>query len=281
MGRFYESQKSWPQEQRFHISAFDVPETIIQRSWIDGMRRDLGEESPIYQVRVLGEFPPLGEGALIALAWAEAAQECDLPLEESQPIEVGVDMAAEGGDECVLFARQGAKIIASDYWRYDDTMKSAGRIAAMARSLGAKTVKVDDIGIGKGATDQLRSTLSGAGITVIGVNVGEAAVDKERFFNKRSEIFWGLAERFKSGEIDIPAEDMMLVDQLTQLRYTYTPRGQIKLESKPDMKKNRSASSRWQSPDRADSLALAYSFQANRWIPTSSPAPVFEPRRLW
>jgi SAM-dependent methyltransferase len=189
-----------------------------------------------------------------------------------QPIEVGVDMAAEGGDECVAFVRQGMTTLQMDCWRQPDTMQSAGRIAALARSVGAKKVKVDDIGIGKGTTDQLKALLSGAGIQVVGVNVSEAAFDKERFYNQRSELFWGLAERFKAGEITIP-EDTILIDQLTCLQYTYTPRGQIKLESKPDMKKRRIAGTRWQSPDRADALMLAYSQSGPRWLPGFSLGP--------
>jgi phage terminase large subunit len=271
-GTFYESHRTWPIEQRFHISAFDVPEHVLRPDWKGRMLVEWGEESPLYQVRVLGEFPPQAEGSLISLAWAEAAAKRDLPLEEGQAVEIGVDMAAEGGDECVAFVRQGMKTLAMDAWRQPDTMVSAGRIANLARQWGAKKVKVDDIGIGKGTTDQLKQTLSGSGITVAGVNVSEAAFDKERFYNQRSELFWGLAERFKAGEISIP-EDTMLIDQLTCLQYTYTPRGQIKLESKPDMKKRRVSGTRWQSPDRADALCLAYSQSGPRWLPGFSLGP--------
>lgn len=278
VGTFFESQRSWPAEQRFHISAFDVPRAILRQEFIDQALTDWGEESPLYQVRVLGNFPPQGPGSLIALADAEAAQQRECEPEPEQPIELGVDMAAGGGDECVLFARQGKKVIACDYWRDPNTMASAGRIAAKARELGAQTVKVDDIGIGKGTYDRLLEELSAERIVVQGVNVGEAAQDGERFYNRRSEYFWGLADRFKTGDIDIPASDDLLMDQLTQLRYTFTPRGQVKLQSKEDMKKDRPATSRWQSPDRADALMLAFATAGNRWQPVSMPAPVFTPQ---
>jgi hypothetical protein len=68
------------------------------------------------------------------------------------------------------------------------------------------------------------------------------------------------------------------MDQLTQLRYTFTPRGQVKLESKEEMKKQRPASSRWQSPDRADALCLAFAQGGPRWRPVSPEAPVWEPK---
>ena len=278
MGTFYESHRTWPASQRFHISAYDTPPEIIRREWIEEKRRDWGEESPLYQVRVLGNFPPQAEGSLIALAWAEAAQQAELALEAEQPLEIGVDMAAGGGDECVLYARRGKKVIAWDYWHNPDTMASAGRIASYARKLGAAVVKVDDIGIGKGTTDFLRTELEHDRILVQGVNVAEAARDGERFYNQRSELFWGLADRFKAGEIDIPAGDDLLMDQLTQLRYRFTPRGQVRLESKEELKKERPATSRWQSPDRADALCLAFAQGGNPWIPVSPEAPCWEPR---
>jgi hypothetical protein len=95
-------------------------------------------------------------------------------------------------------------------------------------------------------------------VTIYGVNVGEAARDSEKFANKRAELYWGLRERFRQGEISIPADDSILLDQLTQIRFGYTPRGQIKIESKDDLRKRRNADTRWQSPDRADALCLAF-----------------------
>lgn len=59
------------------------------------------------------------------------------------------------------------------------------------------------------------------------------------------------------------------MDQLTQLRYTFTPRGQMKLESKEDMRKRRLGSHVWQSPDRADSLALCFAGAARGYTPTA------------
>jgi len=303
-GTFYESHRTWPREQRFHISALETPETIIRRSWIADMQRDWGEESPIYQVRVLGEFPPAGPDVLISLKWAEDAQArggdgqdqgsagrgIDLPprdianhgSDRGAPVEIGVDIARFGADESVAYARCGSMVVGAEYWRGSDLMASAGRIAAMARRVGAATIKVDDIGVGGGVTDSLRDTFRREpGVTVSGLNVGETAQDAEKYYLKRSEWYWGLRERFRTGDISIPKDDTLLLDQLTQLKYGFTPRGQIKLESKDELRKRRPASGRWQSPDRADALMLAFAFGGPSYIPVSGPAPVFTPKRLW
>ena len=102
--------------------------------------------------------------------------------------------------------------------------------------------------------DRLRE----GGHRAVGINVGEAAFDKEHFANRRSEIFWDLRERFRKGEISIPKDDDLLMAQLVALKFTYTSRGQIKLQSKEDMAKERGTSQKWASPDRADALAIAF-----------------------
>jgi phage terminase large subunit len=60
---------------QFHIQAADVPAYLLPPTWAEERRREWGEESPLYQVRVLGNFPSQGEDSLISLLWAEAAQE--------------------------------------------------------------------------------------------------------------------------------------------------------------------------------------------------------------
>src|SRR5947207_10255610 len=147
-------------------------------------------------------------------------------------IEVGADIARYGSDESVAYVREQADVIGCAYWRGTDTQVSAGRIAAVARQYGAASIKVDDIGVGGGVTDALQHTFRGTGITVIGVNVGEAAFDTEKFANRRAELYWGLRERFREGDISSPADDSLLLDQLTQIRFSYTPKGQIKIDRK-------------------------------------------------
>lgn len=266
-GTFFEAFRS-ELYTTFHISAHDVPEGLLPPGWKEERLREWGEESPAYQVRVLGQFPPQGSDSLVSLAWVEDAQRRS--LEGTGPVEIGADIAYYGEDESVAYVRQGPKVLGAAYWRGNDTQQSAGRIRALASQYGATSIKVDSIGYGAGTYDRLVEELSGdRRMSVQGINVGEAAYDKEQFFNRRSELYWGLAERFKSGEIDIPAEDGILLDQLTQLKFSYTPRGQIKLESKDDMRKRRPSTSRWQSPDRADAAMLAYATSGARWMPWS------------
>jgi hypothetical protein len=76
----------------------------------------------------------------------------------------------------------------------------------------------------------------------------------------------GLRDRFKAGDISIPKDDSLLVDQLTSIRFSYTARGQMKIESKDDLRKRRGTAGRWSSPDRADALMIAFATNSRPFI---------------
>jgi len=256
-GTFYESFSS-PLYEKFHISAYDVPESLLPAAWREERLQEWGAESPAYQVRVLGNFPDQGEDSLISLRWVTEAQERE--SEAGEPVEMGYDVAGYGGDESCVYLRRGAQVERLGAWRDADTMSSVGRVVDMARQHRPALIKVDSIGMGQPVYDRLREIdwLRANKIGVVGVNVGESASDSEQFANRRSEIFWGLRERFKAGEISLPADDDLLVGQLIALKFSYTSKGQIKLMSKDDMRKERSENSPWRSPDRADALSLCF-----------------------
>jgi hypothetical protein len=259
-GFFYESQINWPPAQRIHISAFDVPAHVLRPSWREEMLIDAGgnEDDTDYRVRVLGQPPDQGPDSLIAYSWVVKAQERDLEAEGA--VEIGADVARFGSDETCYYVRQGRAVLGGDAWRGLDTMASAGRLAAACDQWQAETIKVDDIGIGGGVVDRLREQ----GYPVAGVNVSEAARDSEKYYNLRSEIFAGLADRFRAGDIAIPAADTKLSRQLVALLKTYTSRGQMRLESKDDLRKRLP---KLGSPDRGDALALTFFTAWNRWQP--------------
>jgi len=274
----------------FHIQAGDVPDWLLPPAWAAEREREWGAESPIYQVRVLGEFPTEGDDVLIPLAWCTAAQERGVhakPLSEfssssssSSPettklvtdsVEIGADIARFGSDESVAYARRAELVFAAAYWRGQDTMTSAARIAALAREHGAHQIRVDDIGVGGGVVDRLQQLRREGEVKAVvsGVNVSEAPRDKETFHDRRTELYWGLRERFRGGTIAIPRDDTLLVDQLSQLRYSYSASGKLKLESKDDLRKRRGTAGRWASPDRAEACLLCFAVGGNRWQPVS------------
>jgi hypothetical protein len=106
---------------------------------------------------------------------------------------------------------------------------------------------VDGVGVGGGVVDQLVEQ----GHEVLDMQSGAGAVDSEHYLNARAEWYWALRERFEQGDIDIDPDDDDLAAQLGAVKYKYTSRGQVQIESKDDMRKRKLPS-----PDRADALML-------------------------
>lgn len=219
---------------------------LIGPLYVQDKLKKWGEKNPLYISKVLGLFPTTTKDGLIPMSWIRAAQARE--LKPSRPVELGVDVGA-GGDKNVVCERQGghARIIRKD--TESDTMVSCGNLKADLMSTQADVAKVDSIGIGRGMVDRAAELK----LPVIGVNIGQGARDPESFTNLRAEGYWGLRERFETGDIDIDEEDDDLAAQLVELRYKRTSAGKIQLESKDEMKKRLG-----HSPDEADALMLAF-----------------------
>lgn len=220
--------------------------------WVEHARVSQGEESPWFVSRVLGEFPELGSDSLISPRLIAAAQERELDPTGLQAL--GVDVARFGSDRTVVGHRQGPVYRRVGSYARQATTETTGRVIAHSRDLdGDFEIRVDGVGVGGGVVDQLAE----AGWPVVDMQAGSAAADPERFANARAEWFWGLRERFEQGDIDLDPDDDDLAAQLGAIKFKYTSRGQVQIESKDDMRKRGMPS-----PDDADTLMLAMA-----WVP--------------
>jgi hypothetical protein len=311
-GWFYEAFKSelW---NKIHISCFDCPNVVEQlRSsggtdshpphprilkssvplpyprlvtldWIEDRKREWGEDSPIYQSRVLGEFPREGEDTLIPLAWLDregtrdrgqrVGKDGTAPNPDSRslsPLAMGVDVARYGSDETVFLVRDGRRVLDVASTRGKSTMETCGRIIRIAErcAIRPEDIRVDDAGVGGGVVDRLREQ----GRNVVAVNFASAASDQHHFLNLRAELFWRLREALNpenegrdAGNESPPgrenAKSPFFIDgkfrklqgQLSALRYFFTSDGRIKIEPKEFYKKRMG-----ESPDHADALAISF-----------------------
>lgn len=262
-GRFFDIHRKAPGLEDWwtrHVKLADAIEAgRINAEWAEARRRQWGEDSPVYQARVLGEFPEQEADALISLVWVTDARERDLkPLGTPN---VGVDIARFGTDDSAMFGRQGDVVMSAEVWHGNDTMQSAGRIKSKGWD-----ANIDDIGVGSGVVDRLAEQK----FTVKGINVGESAVDKDHFKNLRAELYWNLRLRLKEGEIDLSRIPQKMYDrlsgELTSIKYKYTSKGQIQIESKKEMKKRLK-----RSPDLADALMLAFAPSYKTELPDEQP----------
>ena len=205
-----------------------------------------GEESPLFQVRVLGNFPIEGEDTLIPLFWVERAQQ--LRLEPSGEKVLGADIARFGNDESVISFRHGGVVYPFKFWTHKSTMHTAGVIKNSIDEISPDSTNIDVIGVGSGVVDRLIEL----GYEINEVNVGERSWDADKFFNLRAELYWSIREILEKNSLQLP-DDSTLAGELTGFKYEYTSKGQLKLEAK---EKTRARVGR--SPNRGDALALTF-----------------------
>lgn len=259
------------------INAFDTPNftgeaipdalkaQLISKVWVEEKRRSWGEDNPLWIAKVLGEFPENADDGLIPIAWVRAAQE--RTLDKTGPIELGVDVGG-GGDKSVRGCRWGSVFRILDKNRNPNTMEQLGYVLRDLKAVKATRAKIDKIGIGKGMCDRAEELEREGKLEpglIEGINVGEAAANKEEFANLKSELSWAVRERFQAGEIDLDPADEDLAAQCCGVKYFVTSRGQIAIESKDDYKKRLKT----HSPDEWDALVLA--FAPGKFVPSGMP----------
>jgi phage terminase large subunit len=218
---------------------------LTTKRWVKERFKEWGPGNPLWQARVLGQFPAQSEDSLISLAWLEAAR--DRVGGGTGYITAGLDVAGPGEDETVLTLRRGREVLSQDAWPDADPR---GKVVARLNEVKGEldSVNVDSIGIGWG----LYLHLIDMGFPAQAINVGEAAQDPEKYANRKAELYWGLRERLQQGDIS-GLDDEKAIGQLAGIRYKHNPRGQILIESKEDARKRGV-----KSPDRAESVMLAF-----------------------
>lgn len=231
---------------------------LVTAQAVADLMEQYGEDSQIYKVRVLAEFPSSAPDQLIDLwlledavaRWREmeaAMRWWDNP-EWKHPRYGGFD-PARFGDNLTSLAAQSQNIWAPlESYDNTDTIFAAARAAEFSQRFRLDELRVDEHGQGGGPLDLLRSNKR---CNAIGITVGSPALDRVRFGNLRAEGYWGLRELAKSGELWLP-DHQRLIAQLSTIKYKYRPNGQIMIESKDEMRARGVAS-----PDEADAVMLS------------------------
>ncbi len=260
-GRFYEIHKRAPGLEDWHVIHVSKEEAIaagrVSQDWVDARKRQWGENSGIYKMKVLGEFDTSGETSVIPLEWLEAAHErwrdCNGKGEGRRSI--GVDPARFGTDNTAFADKVGDVVEQLIYTSKEDTMQTTGRTVRMVGGDKTISIAVDVIGIGAGVVDRLAEM----GYAVSGINVSEStdATDISGlmgFVNVRSQLWWMIRELLdpsNDATLAFPPDDKLTGD-LTTPTYKYTSKGDIVVESKDEIRKRIGRST-----DGADAVMLA------------------------
>ena len=267
-GPFYDAfssnRESW---NLITISAFDTPnlqgitmEQLLEmsdkeldqnprpylttRRWVKEKYLEWGLGHPLWESRVLGNFPLQSEDALLSLSWLEQAK---LRTEGDGELWAGLDVAGPGEDETALCVRRGPRILLLRAWAGRD---SRGDVLAalLPYKSQLKKVNVDSVGIGYYMAQHLRDH----GLPVAEINVGQSSREDGKYSNRKAELYWSFRLRAICGDL-AGLTDEKTIAQLAGIRYSHNSRGQIVIESKEDARKRGV-----KSPDRAEAVMLAF-----------------------
>jgi len=269
VGRFYDIHSRKSGYEDWWVRHVTKDEAIaagrLSPEWCEQRKRQWGEQSTVYQNRVLGEFAASEEEGVIPLAWVELANDrwrdwADAGKQVEPPMTaLGVDVARYGADKTVIAPRYGDIITSMKVFNQKSTMETAGQVRAALDSYGGSAI-IDVIGVGAGVVDRLRE-LGYDRDRVLAFNAGEKTDRKQKsggfgFVNKRSASWWMMRELLdpEGGEaVALPPDDE-LTGELTTPHWTSTSGGRIKVESKDDLRKRLENQ---RSTDKADAVIMA------------------------
>lgn len=281
--------RSCPAEVLPHL----VSTHLVDHDWVRDVLNEFGDESAFVEARVHARFPKSAPNKVIPLSWVEASAENTNPLQDDE-IRLGVDIAADGGDEFVIARADGYSITVrhhSSGSANQNAVDVAGVVLEHIRQAEADSkerrirrpvrVKIDTIGVGWGVVSILKRWKDEEmhQASIIAVNVAERARDSAKFTNQRSEMWWNMRTLLQPQvrtEGASPTQDVHInVDrrsmaQLSAPLYKSDSSGRIKIETKADMKRRG-----MNSPDRAEAILLAV-YEP----PNSGDAPIVAPLSL-
>jgi phage terminase large subunit len=222
------------------------PRVSIQ--WAREQIEKYGRDSDYVKVNVFGEFPSQSINALLGVEEVETAMSRAYKIEDFDHAQkrLGIDVARFGDDDTVIFPRQGLMAYQPVIMKNARTNEIAARVMAAKAKWNAEVEFIDGSGgFGAGTVDALIQ----AGHAPQEIHFSSRPTDP-RFFNKRSEMWWNMAEWIKRGGAlpKIPE----LIKELTTPEYFYQ-NGKLRLEEKDSIKERLG-----KSPDMADALALTF-----------------------
>ena len=232
--------------------------TQVGKNFIEDMKAKYGEESNIFRVRVLGEWPEADDDVIIPMYLLQSAVERKQEAAETTPVVWGLDVARFGSDRTALCKRKGNVVVEPvKTWRNKDLMELCGIILneyeTTRWSERPLEILVDSIGIGAGVVDRLQEL----DLPARGINVAESSAMRDKYSRLRDELWFSAKEWFETKECSIPEQEELISD-LSKPRFKFTSNGKLKVESKDEMRKRG-----MNSPDLADAFCLTFASNAS------------------
>lgn len=252
-GYFYDTHHKLSSEWfTMRVSCEESPR--VSKEFVREIAMRYGEESNVYRVRVLGEFPKADDDTVIPYELIEAATSRDVSANPDAHEVWGLDVARFGTDSSCLVKRKSNVILDIRTWRNMDLMTLTGAVVAEYNAADTKPLEilVDSIGLGAGVVDRLRELR----LPARGINVAESPALGNTYANLRAELWYKAKAWLEKRDCKIPNHER-LIGELAAIRYGFMSNGKLKIESKDEMRRRGLPS-----PDVADAMVLTFGSDA-------------------
>lgn len=220
----------------------------IDVKWAQQQIKTYGRDNPWVMAYILGQFPGSSLNTLLSPDEVAAAMKKHLRPDQYDFAQkrLGIDAARFGLDPWVIFPRQGLASFKPTEMRNPRSHEVAARVASAKLKWGSELEFFDGTGgFAAGAIDSMIQ----AGHAPMEISFSGKAIDP-RYFNKRSEMWFLMAEWVKRGGA-LPNHPV-LAKELTTPTYTFQ-NGKFRLEEKDQIKQRLGFS-----PNYADALCLTF-----------------------
>jgi hypothetical protein len=265
-----------PRTNVIKITAWDTPNfteeeapeasNLTTPEWLDELQdKGMGPGTYEWTTRVEADFWTMGDDVLVSTdIYDRAAAVPHIPGTRA----LGIDLAPYGSDENIIAVRDGNALVSlKAYPAMRQDLFWEGPVADEVRRVDPHYLIWDADGVGSGVYGEAervaaRHNANEHNMVLIPFRGGIAV--ETRFINARAAWWWNLRRRFENGQLSLALPpDTKLRAQVTDIRYSVTDSGDVKVESKGSMKKRGR-----ESPDRGDALMYAFSMVEELPIPT-------------
>jgi len=257
-GYFYDIFNNPEYSKQYDLFTFSCLDSEnVDEEWVEYMKDKYGENSPIYKVRVLGEFASMEETVIINRTDVKRAIGRNIPEQDIETTFIGVDISSgESNDFSTICVRQGYQEIE----RLKVKMKLRNfkeELKRVVRKYYAQSshivVNIDTTGLGIQLGQDIEDYFYNyRNIEINKINFSYAAIDRKTYGNAFTEMFFRLREIIENISL-LHKEDSEIEEDLGSRRYDFDRRNRYIAERKREFVKRFN-----RSPDEGDAILLAF-----------------------
>lgn len=230
---FIRKNKLW---QIKNISAFDLPEKMINKDLIEYKKAKYGEKSSAYRSSVLGLFPTdYTQSSFPVMNIYAAMQNSNVPV-SIEPSVMAIDVAESNayGSACAICLRKGNEVfLLEDYSHSYEEFRLL--VIHLIQTRSPNSVVIDANGAGFALYTEL-NRLFGWSVTPLKPHM--QAIESSRFHDRRTELLYRASEWVRNPHAKMPFDDDIL-RFLPKIRFEHE-KDKLHATPKKELKKDRS-----------------------------------------